>query len=112
TLLGLPLNFAVFALITVIVTAGSVKVFGSAIRDPVEIVSRIGNTWVMIVGALAFTTATVGINIVANFVSPAYDLANVAPKHIDFKRGGLIAAVIALVITPWNLYNSPDIINT
>jgi NCS1 family nucleobase:cation symporter-1 len=33
------------------------------------------------------------------------------PKHIDFKRGGLIAAVVALVITPWNLFNNPDIIN-
>jgi NCS1 family nucleobase:cation symporter-1 len=33
-----------------------------------------------------------GINIVANYVSPAYDLANVAPKHIDFKRGGLMMA--------------------
>ncbi|MDQ3870038.1 MAG: cytosine permease, partial [Chloroflexota bacterium] len=35
----------------------------------------------------------------------------VAPRHIDFKRGGLIAAVVALIITPWNLFNNPDIIN-
>jgi len=43
---------------------------------------------------------------------PAYDLANVAPRRIDFNRGGLISAVIGLVITPWNLYNSPEIVNT
>jgi nucleobase:cation symporter-1, NCS1 family len=67
---------------------------------------------VLLLGAVTFAVATVGINVVANFVSPAYDLANVAPRHIDFKRGGLISAVIALVITPWNLYNSPDIVNT
>ena len=33
--LGLPVNFIVFAIITVIVTAGTVKVFGEAIMDPV-----------------------------------------------------------------------------
>ena len=38
------------------------------------------------------------------FVSPAYDLANVWPARIDFRRGGLVAAMIALVITPWNLF--------
>jgi NCS1 family nucleobase:cation symporter-1 len=111
TLLGLPLNFAVFTVITVIVTAGSVKVFGSAIRDPVEIVARIGNTWVMILGALAFTTATIGINIVANFVSPAYDLANVAPKYIDFKRGGMITSVVAVVVLPWYIFQSAWAVN-
>ena len=35
---------------------------------------------------------------------------NVAPKHIDFRRGGLISAIAAVVITPWHLYSSPDAI--
>ncbi|MDQ3793607.1 MAG: NCS1 family nucleobase:cation symporter-1, partial [Actinomycetota bacterium] len=103
---GLPVNFTAFSLVTVIVTAGSVAVYGEAITDPVELVSRIPNTLVLIVGAVTFAVATVGINIVANFVSPAYDLANVAPKYIDFRRGGLITALLALLVTPWNIYNS------
>ena len=41
--LGLPVNFLVFSIITVIVTAGTLKVFGQAIMDPVLIVERIGN---------------------------------------------------------------------
>ena len=84
---GLPVNFTAFSLVTVVVTAGSVAVYGEAITDPVQLVARIPNTLVLIVGAVTFAVATVGINIVANFVSPAYDLANVAPKHIDFRRG-------------------------
>jgi NCS1 family nucleobase:cation symporter-1 len=87
-----------FTVAALVVTAGSVVVFGEAIRDPVEIVARIDNTFVVIVGALVFTTATMGINIVANYVSPAYDLANVAPKYIGFKRGGLITSVLAVVV--------------
>ena len=40
---GLPVNFLAFAVVTVVVTAGSVAVFGEAITDPVELVARIGN---------------------------------------------------------------------
>ncbi|MGH3440039.1 MAG: NCS1 family nucleobase:cation symporter-1 [Sciscionella sp.] len=109
--LGLPLNFLAFAIVTVVVTGGSMVLFGKAITDPIRIVAMIHNPVVTIVGALAFTVATIGVNVVANFVSPAYDLANVAPRHIDFKRGGLISAVLALLVTPWNLYSSPVAIN-
>jgi len=109
---GLPVNFIAFSVVSVLVTAGTFAVYGEYITDPVEVVGRIDNVVVLLLGAVTFAVATVGINVVANFVSPAYDLANVAPRHIDFKRGGLISALIALVITPWNLYNSPDIINT
>jgi NCS1 family nucleobase:cation symporter-1 len=108
---GLPVNFTAFAVVSVIVTAGTIKVFGKAITDPVLIVGRIHNTATLVIGALVFIVATIGINIVANFVSPAYDLANVAPKHIDFQRGGLISAVLALVVLPWKLYSSPVAVN-
>jgi NCS1 family nucleobase:cation symporter-1 len=86
-------------------------VFGQAITDPVLIVNKIPNTFVLIIGAITFVIATVGINIVANFVSPAYDLANVAPKYINFQRGGLIAAIGAVVVLPWKIYANPVAIN-
>ena len=50
---------------------------------------------------MTFAVATLGINVVANFVSPAFDFANVFPKQIDFKKGGYIAALIALVLYPF-----------
>jgi NCS1 family nucleobase:cation symporter-1 len=45
-----------------------------------------------------FFVATVGINIVANFIPPAYDIANLMPSKIDFKLGGLITSLFALII--------------
>lgn len=108
--LGLPLNFILFAIIVVIVTAGSAKVFGHMIMDPVEIVARIDNKWAVVLGSVTFVIATMGINIVANFVSPAYDIANLFPKHIDFKKGGLIASILAVVVCPWIFVDSPQAI--
>jgi NCS1 family nucleobase:cation symporter-1 len=108
---GLPVNFMAFSVVSVIVTAGTFKVYGQNIYDPVDIVGRINSIWALLLGAVTFAVATLGINVVANFVSPAYDLSNVWPSKIDFRRGGLAAAVVALVITPWNLFNSPVVVN-
>jgi NCS1 family nucleobase:cation symporter-1 len=108
---GLPINFLAFSVVTVITTSGTLPVFGELITDPIETVSRIDNTTAAVLGAFTFVTATIGINIVANFVSPAFDFANVAPKHISFRTGGFIAAVGSIFITPWNLFNSPEVIH-
>jgi NCS1 family nucleobase:cation symporter-1 len=108
--LGLPLNFFVFALITVIVTSGSVSVFGGAVMDPVAIVEKINNPIVAVLGSLTFVVATMGINIVANFVSPAYDIANLYPQKITFKIGGLIASILSVLVCPWLFVASPQAI--
>lgn len=105
-LLGLPLNFTAFVAVSVIVTAGTYTLFGKAITNPVDILSHVQNKLLLVLGAVLFAVATIGVNIVANFVSPAYDLSNVAPKYIDFRRGGIISAIIALVILPWKLYGN------
>ncbi len=105
--LGLPLNFFVFAIVTVIVTAGTVNVFGEAIMDPVAIVERIHNPFVVFLGSVTFIVATMGINIVANFVSPAYDIANLYPEKISFRTGGLITSILSVVVCPWIFVSSP-----
>ncbi|HEY3596435.1 MAG TPA: NCS1 family nucleobase:cation symporter-1 [Paraburkholderia sp.] len=108
--LGLPVNFIVFAIITVVVTSGTATVFGSMIMDPVAIVAHIDNKAAVVIGSLTFIVATMGINIVANFVSPAYDIANLFPKHVNFKRGGLIASILAVLVCPWIFVDSPKAI--
>jgi NCS1 family nucleobase:cation symporter-1 len=108
--LGLPLNFMAFAIITVIVTSGTLKVFGEAIMDPVRIVERIGNPLVVIVGSVTFIVATMGINIVANFVSPAYDIANLNPQRISFRTGGLITSILSVLVCPWLFVSSSQAI--
>ena len=75
---GLPVNFLVFSLVTVVTTVATLPVFGQLITDPVETVAASTRRPPSILGALTFTIATIGINIVANFVSPAFDFSNVA----------------------------------
>ena len=53
---------------------------------------------------------TIAVNLMANFVAPVYALTNLFPRQLNFRRAGLVSAVIGLVILPWNLYNSPAVI--
>ena len=108
--LGLPLNFLMFSLLVVFTASLTIPVFGKLITDPVDTVAKIDNTFAICLGALTFTIATMGINIVANFISPAFDFSNVSPQRISWRMGGMIAAVGSVLITPWNLYNNPDVI--
>ena len=97
-LLGLPLNIAFFSLIALIITAGTVVLFGETITNPTDIIDAVDYLPLTVVAAIAFFFATVGINLVANFIPPAYDLANLSPARIDFKVGGLITSAFALII--------------
>ncbi|MDM0011581.1 NCS1 family nucleobase:cation symporter-1 [Variovorax sp. J22P168] len=108
---GLPVNFLFFSLLAVVTSAATLPVFGELITDPVHTVARIDSSTAVVIGALTFIVATVGINIVANFVSPAFDFSNVAPQHISWRTGGMIAAVASIFITPWNLYDNPAVIH-
>ncbi|WP_156959704.1 NCS1 family nucleobase:cation symporter-1 [Nocardia sp. BMG51109] len=108
---GLPVNFLVFAVTVAVVTTASVTLFGEPITDPIELVQRIDNTPVLVFATLVFTVATVGVNVAANVVSPAFDFANVAPRYITFERGGFIAAVGSILVCPWALYSSPVVVD-
>jgi NCS1 family nucleobase:cation symporter-1 len=100
-----------FSLVTVVIVSGTLPVFGEMLHDPIATVARIDNDVAVLLGAFAFVTATIGINIVANFVSPAFDFANVAPSKISWRAGGMIAAIASIFITPWNLFNNPEVIH-
>ncbi|RSM42744.1 nitrate reductase, partial [Actinoplanes sp. ATCC 53533] len=110
-LLGLPVNFLAFSILVVVTSSLTIPVFGELITDPVTTVARIDSTFAIVLGALTFTIATIGINIVANFISPAFDFSNVSPQRISWRAGGMIAAVGSVLITPWNLYNNPEVIH-
>jgi nucleobase:cation symporter-1, NCS1 family len=106
--LGLPLNFLFFSILTVVTASATVPVFGELITDPIETVQRIDSGFAILLGGLTFVIATIGINIVANFISPAFDFSNVNPKKISWRMGGMIAAVGSVILTPWNWYNSSE----
>ncbi|HEY5223887.1 MAG TPA: NCS1 family nucleobase:cation symporter-1 [Microbacteriaceae bacterium] len=109
--LGLLLNGIAFGVVSIVIALASVKVYGKAIQDPILLLKDIDNPTLLLLTIIVVVIATAGINVILNFVSPSYDISNAAPKHISFRRGGLITAVLAIVVTPWNLYSNPVVVN-
>jgi NCS1 family nucleobase:cation symporter-1 len=58
---------------------------------------------VALLAMFGIAVATISTNIAANVVSPANDFANLAPRHISFRTGGLITGIIGIVMMPWKL---------
>jgi NCS1 family nucleobase:cation symporter-1 len=95
--LGLPTTMVLFSFIGVAVTSAT------GISDPVALIDSVGGTATVIVSMLALSVATLTTNIAANVVSPANDLSNLAPRFISFRTGGMITAVVGILMMPWKL---------
>jgi NCS1 family nucleobase:cation symporter-1 len=107
---GIPINTMFFGLIVVILTGGQLAIDGTLIHSPTDIVQKIPSTPLLILASLSLLILTIAVNLMANFVAPALALANLLPRHLNFRRAALVSAIIGFAILPWNLYNSPLVI--
>lgn len=98
---GLPVNLIAFSFVAGITTIAAYQVYGEVLLHPEQISAKFDSWFLAVLAAMTFAVATLGINVVANFVSSAFDISNVFPRQISFKRGGYIAAAIALVLYPF-----------
>ena len=97
-LAGLPFNMILFSALALLTTAGAAAIYGEQIINPTEIVERTDSVLLGIIAAITFFAATVGINLVANFIPAVNGIANLAPDRIGFRKAGLITSVFALII--------------
>ena len=103
--LGLPTTMTLFAFIGVAVTSATIVIFGAPIWDPVVLVTKIGGAPTIIAATLVVLCAQLHTNMAANVVSPSNDFSNLNPKKISYVTGGLITAVVGILMMPWKLYS-------
>ncbi|MEU5837362.1 NCS1 family nucleobase:cation symporter-1 [Streptomyces diacarni] len=109
--IGIPVNMLFFAVIVAVLSGAQFKLDGHVITSPTDIVRTIPNMFLLAVASLALIALTVAVNLLANFVAPIYALVNLFPRRLNFRKAGLVSGVLGLVILPWNLYNSPVVVN-
>ena len=106
--LGLPLTMALYSFIGVAVTSATTIIYGHTVWDPVDVLTRFKNPFILVFAMLALCLATLATNIAANVVSPANDFAQLAPRRITFRLGGLITGLIGIAMMPWKLVADPS----
>lgn len=104
--LGLPLTMTAFAFIGVAVTSATVIIYGEAIPNPVDLMKRFDSAVVILFAMIVIFFAQLTTNMAANVVSPSNDFSNLNPKRISYVMGGLITAVIGILMMPWQLMSS------
>jgi NCS1 family nucleobase:cation symporter-1 len=102
-LLGLPTTMALYSFIGVAVTSATMIVFGEAIWDPVELLTRFENPLLIALALFAVAVATLTTNVAANVVAPANGFANLWPQKMTFARGGIVTGLIGILMMPWKL---------
>jgi NCS1 family nucleobase:cation symporter-1 len=104
--LGLPTTMFAFSAIGALVTSATLVVYGEAVWDPVELVSRFGSPAVVVFAALVIMVAQITTNMAANVVAPATGFSNLSPRRISFLAGSLVTAVLGIVMLPWKVMES------
>ena len=92
-----------YSLIGILVTSATVVIYGTAIWDPVQLLSRFHSPVAVVISLLAILLATLNVNIGANVVSPANDFSNLWPRKISFRIGGVITCFMGIALMPWKL---------
>lgn len=103
---GLPVAMTLFSMLGIACTSASTVIFGEAIWSPVALLGRFHQPLLAFLGLIALLVATLNVNIGANVVGPSNDFANLAPRFISFRTGGLITGAAGLAIMPWKLMSS------
>ena len=102
----MPFLMLLVAVMGTTTTAASLKLYGSAIWDPIVLVTLHMPSVLSIPVLLAIILGTFLVNVFANAVGPSYDIANTFPKKLTWFRGSLILIAIGLALGAWSYYGN------
>ena len=105
--LGLPGTMVLYSFVGIFVTFAAVVNFKDILIsqdapwDPVSLLARFESPTVVIVSQFFMIIATLSTNIAANVIAPANAFANLFPKKLSFRGGGVVTGIIGILIAPW-----------
>lgn len=105
--IGLPGTMALFSFVGIFVTCAAlinfqdILIADDAPWDPVSLLGKFENPLVVVVAQIFMIIATLSTNIAANVIAPANAFSNILPSKLSFRTGGMIAAVVGIIIMPW-----------
>ncbi len=100
--LSMPLTMAAFAFIGIAVTSATVLLFGTALWNPVQLITKFPTPVVVIAGIIVILSS-VTINVGANVMAPARAFENLWPKYITFAIGAILTGLLSLAMEPWKM---------
>lgn len=98
--LSMPLAMAAFSFVGIAVTSATVRLYGTALWNPVELILKFPAAVVVLAGAIVILSS-VTINVGANVMAPARAFENLWPSRITFAIGAVLTGLLSLAMQPW-----------
>lgn len=106
-LYGMPLPMFILAFVGAYFAQATKITMGQPMFDPTNVFYHVSNPFIVFVCAVGVIIATITTCVAANVVAPANGFSNLSPKKISYKKGVVIACIIAcFVFQPWWIYGS------
>lgn len=102
--LPMPLIMIGIGVLGVLTTGATMVLFDNPIWDPVLLAIVYIPELARIPVLMGILGLTFSVNILANTIAPAYDIANSYPRYISWFRGVLITVAVALALGAWTFY--------
>lgn len=104
----LPVFFTFISFIGITATsAGSARYHPASVPwEPTDLISHWSSRACRFFGAASFALASLGVNISANSISAANDLAALLPGFFTIRRGQILCALLSWGLVPWKILES------
>jgi len=105
--IGLPGTMLFYSFVGVFVTCAAVIGFKDVLIaddapwDPVTLLGKFESVPLVIISQIFMVIATLSTNIAANVIAPSNAFSNLLPKQLSFRGGGMVTAVLGILICPW-----------
>jgi NCS1 family nucleobase:cation symporter-1 len=99
---SMPLTMALFSFVGIAVTSATVLLFGQALWNPVDLITKFP-TPVVVIAGIVVILSSVTINVGANVMAPARAFENLWPKYITFAIGAVLTGLLSLAMEPWRM---------
>ncbi|KAJ7804078.1 permease for cytosine/purines, uracil, thiamine, allantoin-domain-containing protein [Mycena olivaceomarginata] len=108
-LVAAPFCIILCATVGIIVTSCGEQIFGALIWEPFALLAQLQEFYhdssrvrvAVFFAGVGCVCAQLGISIVLNSVSAGMDLAGLAPRYMNIRRGAYLLAVLGLISNPW-----------
>ena len=104
--LSLILNLIIFSVFALFIVTG-VDAFlkqdpenlSRILTNPTDIIGKLNNLWVTILGLVFIIIASASTNLIVNFIPSQYTLINFIPSSLSLKKASFVIAILGFIIS-------------
>ena len=106
--LSFTVGYLIFAFCSVIILIGGSIIYGVNEWKIVSLITKWDSIPLVLMAMGVLLMTTISTNATGNIMPAGFQLSALFPKHLNYKKGVIIAGIISYVMLPWKLMQHSD----